>query len=43
MSILYRISNKMSENLYKNIQTSNKNLLKLIEYSKKLSTTNVIK
>ena len=33
----------MSENLYKNIQTSNKNLLKLIEYSKKFSTTNVIK
>ena len=43
MSILYRISNKMSENLYKIIQTSNKNLLKLIKYSKKLSTTNVIK
>ena len=33
----------MSENLYKIIQTSNKNLLQLIKYSKKLSTTNVIK
>lgn len=43
MSILYKILNKMSENLYKIIQTSNKNLLKLIKYSKKLSTTNVIK